>query len=918
MTLAPNTTYYYRVKAINSNQESVYSNVIAVTTLDDNDANITPLPVNNPVINSIYTDVTTTTIYIELPDPNTYTKEYKLTISTNSDLSSPIYNQLTYLVDKNTCIVTDNDINYIALSIGNLTSNTLYYGGLKASNKIGSSSNTTFNFTTLKPTKAPIAIGVTDLTAITARANWNSVYLADSYRLDVASDSSFASLVIDNLNVGNVLYYDIPVLVENTDYYYRVRCVIGSNTSNHSNVIKFTTLDGVETYDGLSYNINAPTIKQLKNINDTEAIIFWNKVDKAESYTLDLSTSPTFSSFILNNITLKNTEYKLTGLTANTIYYFRVRANSTAYNSNFSSTVFTTLTVNSGLNAPQLLTPTSNLISSQTVALNWVTRTYATRYYIQVSTVSNFASILKSVYVNDTDNYLIDGLTPNTSYYFRLYGLNNIERSIASNVINITTDTVLPTITLSDPTELTNSTVKLSWSTNVVYITYIINIYKSFDTSSYLGNDFYYNRMIGNTSNIYIDLFLEDDTTYSYFITGITSEGDFKSSNVGEFTTKAYPPILKLSQDGTYIEWDKNLNRLEVATDSNFKFLLKGYTPRSVSNTPKKFNISKLLKENINYYIRGYYYTATKGIYSNVISLYGKFPTLLAPKVTKTTALLSWKKNASTNYRIQVKKDISGTFTPITGHTFPVEVGNVNTFLLENLDADSLYSVTIQYYDGTKFSLNSLPLYFQTNKFDGSSDLTENGSLDTITTTFSNISYDRFTINLDGGVYDKYLLELSPRSDFLTYEYIELDGTNDIPYEYALAEPNTTYYIQLYGVDGTDKTTVHSNNVSTASVTAYNSPLSGTPSITSSTILSGSEAIVAWSEITNSYGYVIEVSQSNTFNLLDTSIYVDFIDVRKALLSNLSTLHTYYVRVYAYNDGSISNYSSAITIDTDI
>jgi len=39
MSLLPNTTYYLRVKALNSDSESNYSNTISVTTLTDNSTN---------------------------------------------------------------------------------------------------------------------------------------------------------------------------------------------------------------------------------------------------------------------------------------------------------------------------------------------------------------------------------------------------------------------------------------------------------------------------------------------------------------------------------------------------------------------------------------------------------------------------------------------------------------------------------------------------------------------------------------------------------------------------------------------------------------------------------------------------------------------------------------------------------------
>ena len=72
------------------------------------------------------------------------------------------------------------------------------------------------------------------------RANWNAVNGATSYRLDVATDAAFTSIVtgFNDLNVGNVTSYDLNLPLGT--YYYRVRAVNSCFTSPNSNVITFT------------------------------------------------------------------------------------------------------------------------------------------------------------------------------------------------------------------------------------------------------------------------------------------------------------------------------------------------------------------------------------------------------------------------------------------------------------------------------------------------------------------------------------------------------------------------------------------------------------------------------------------------------------------------------------------------------
>lgn len=85
---------------------------------------------------------------------------------------------------------------------------------------------------------APTATAATAGTCTQWRANWNAVNGATSYRLDVATDNAFTSMVINDLNVGNVTSYDLNLPLGT--YYYRVRAVNSCFTSANSNTISFT------------------------------------------------------------------------------------------------------------------------------------------------------------------------------------------------------------------------------------------------------------------------------------------------------------------------------------------------------------------------------------------------------------------------------------------------------------------------------------------------------------------------------------------------------------------------------------------------------------------------------------------------------------------------------------------------------
>ena len=81
------------------------------------------------------------------------------------------------------------------------------------------------------------------MTANSFTANWRAVSHATGYRLDVATDSTFTNYVpgYQDLDVGNVISYNVTGLAANTAYYYRLRAYNGNGTSPNSNVIRVRT-----------------------------------------------------------------------------------------------------------------------------------------------------------------------------------------------------------------------------------------------------------------------------------------------------------------------------------------------------------------------------------------------------------------------------------------------------------------------------------------------------------------------------------------------------------------------------------------------------------------------------------------------------------------------------------------------------
>ncbi|MGL5923702.1 fibronectin type III domain-containing protein [Chroococcidiopsis sp.] len=908
MSILPGTDYYIRVRAVTDTQESEYSDPLKITTPGS-----TVLPATGPAIDPIIYRTASSTTQLQLwvvdpiqePDP----WEYKISLSTVSDFSQLLYDQLTFQRQDNTSIAIENGVHYRVISVAGLSPGTTYYGKVTSSNAMSLSSPVLFTFTTKSDLPEPISIGVTNLTAITATANWIKVSGATTYRLDVADNSAFTNPVLSNIATGNVDNFDIPVLVEQTTYFYRVRSITGSTTSGNSNVVSFTTLDDIQTQPGLSSTIAAPVITQIRQIDTTQATVDWGAVPGATSYKIEASTSPTFTT-IDRSITSLGTSATLDTLVPGTAYYLRLQALSAAQGSAYVTSVLSTLTVSTTLAAPQLLAPVSRTSTGFTAV--WIKRSYASSYRVQLSDTTTFSTVLVEQYVGDVDQLRFEDLTPNTGYFVRVMGLNAVLRSLPSLPLSASTTADLPAPIALTPSEITASSIRLNLSLNGIFSDYLLSISKAQD-STYLGNGFYAERSIGYVSSYRVDLFLEPGQTYNYTLTGITSTGDRKTSSVYSFSTRSAPPVLSFAGDGRSIAWVGSCNRIEVSTDRDFKFLLPGHAPQTIDSTANQYSIDYLLNLPEGVYIRGYFVeNGTTSEKSNRLDTCGSSVLMIYPMVTSTSAKLRWTQSKLTNYKLKLQKQVAGQAQSVPGYAFPRDIGSNQSILVENLEPGTVYIAQLSALSAAGQYVSVPPMSFRTQRYDTVQAAVFEGTLIVPSVPAPTLLHDRITLTLPA-TYSEYGIEYSRRSDFLVSSYLETgSGVQSIPN----LDPNTTYYVRVYGLSSNKRSNPSTLTAKTASLSAPAATLIGTPVITGTTPLNEHEALLQWSGVAGATGYYIEVSESSTFPLLNTDYQVSFLSGTKAIVSGLVGTKTYYVRIYGFNGNSVSQYSSTVIVDT--
>ncbi|WP_299314333.1 endo-1,4-beta-xylanase [uncultured Aquimarina sp.] len=89
---------------------------------------------------------------------------------------------------------------------------------------------------------APVAQEATDISLTSFKANWDNVFRASEYVLDVSTTNDFSSFVdgFNNLSI-NQLSQSVTGLMSNTTYYYRVRAVVSGVISGNSNIVSAET-----------------------------------------------------------------------------------------------------------------------------------------------------------------------------------------------------------------------------------------------------------------------------------------------------------------------------------------------------------------------------------------------------------------------------------------------------------------------------------------------------------------------------------------------------------------------------------------------------------------------------------------------------------------------------------------------------
>ena len=237
---------------------------------------------------------------------------------------------------------------------------------------------------------------------------WKADSSAETYHLQVSTDSSFESFVFSD-SVLTTNSQKPGTLAASTTYYWRVSASNFVGASPWSSTWHFTT-----------HSVSSPTLVSPSNASVNQPLsptLSWNAAPYVSAYRLQVATDTGFSSIAFDNSTITTTSKQVSTLASNTTYYWHVMTLDSGSTSAWSSRWhFTTYTL-----PPTNLSPQEGNLK---ITLTWTASASPNiyKYKIYRGTSSPASTLHDST---TSTSYVDTGLTNGTQYFYRMTTENN-------------------------------------------------------------------------------------------------------------------------------------------------------------------------------------------------------------------------------------------------------------------------------------------------------------------------------------------------------------------------------------------------------------------------------------------------------------------------------------------------------------
>ncbi|GAB3993387.1 hypothetical protein GCM10028807_28480 [Spirosoma daeguense] len=461
----------------------------------------------------------------------------------------------TYKADAN----TDSKIIDVA-------ANTQFFVSMIAKNCAGNSewSNLVAAKTPAAPTvskpKAPTNLVATAINSTQVNLSWTDNATDEvGFNIERSTDQSNWTTAGD---IGSdTKAFTVNNLSPNTKYYFRVFARNNGGNSDYSNVAEATTQAPTPAKPDKPTNLAAVAT------SSTQINLSWTDASGNEEG-FDIERSTDNATWVNPATVAANvTTYSVTGLTANTKYYFRVRAKNGAGQSDWSNVAEAT-TQAAPITKPA--TPTNlkaTASNSAQIDLSWTDASSNEEGFDIERSTDNATWGNPVTLPANTVTYSAMGLTASTKYYFRVRARLGATPSDWSNVAEATTPAA-PVVKPATPlnlvaTPVSTTQVSLIW-TDASSNEEGFEIERSTDNTTW-GNP----ATVAANTIAYLVSGLTASTKYYFRARAKLGTATSDWSNVAEATTSALPILKPVAPSNLRLKTATVANQISIEWDDN-------------------------------------------------------------------------------------------------------------------------------------------------------------------------------------------------------------------------------------------------------------------------------------------------------------------------------------------------------------
>ncbi|NDB63066.1 MAG: hypothetical protein EB170_04250 [Nitrosopumilaceae archaeon] len=460
--LTTNTSYYYKISAINSAGTSATSAEVTATPTSTSTGSLPNAPTN---LVGVAASPTQANLSWTAPS-NTggypisgYKIEYRIGSGSYSTLVENTGGTITTY--SHTGLTTNQVYVYRVYSITSFGTST------QASNEVVVQPASTSALTAPNP---PTGLSATPISPTQVNLSWtapsnNGGSSITSYKIEVKSGSgSFSNLVS---NTGNTATsYSHTGLSTGTTYTYRISAINSIGTSSPSSETSATP-----TSSSTSGVPSAPTNLVATASSSSQINLSWGAPSSnggfaISGYKIEFKTGSGSYSTLVANTASTSTIYSHTGLSSGTTYVYRVSAINSIGTGSPSGESSATPSGTSSAGVPGSVTALSATAASPTqVNLSWGAPSNnggsaISGYKIEVKKSGGAYEVLISNSQSTSTSFSHTGLTTGTTYYYRVSAVNSVGAGTQSEVSATPKETTAPTVTA---TAVSPTSITLTW-----------------------------------------------------------------------------------------------------------------------------------------------------------------------------------------------------------------------------------------------------------------------------------------------------------------------------------------------------------------------------------------------------------------------------------------------------------------------